>query len=81
MDGFGWIAVMVVALFGFGIWTSYQADKKFEAKMQSEYQGCVDHKESEYTCKAYIESMRARRSADSAETMSAVSVGMSAGKR
>lgn len=73
------IIIGIVALIAFLIFAMVKSEEAFEAKMVKEYADCIAAKETEYTCKSYIQSMRAQRSADNASKMAAVGVGMAIG--
>ena len=82
------VVVGIIGLFIFAIHSSFEAKREFALKIAAEYEKCLAAKETEYTCKAYIQSMEAKRSADEAESsasfaagMSAASIGFAAGSR
>lgn len=67
---FGAVVVLVVL-----VWFCIQGEREFSANLKTEYADCIAKHESEYTCKAYIQSMKAQHAA---EWASAIAVGSAA---
>ena len=55
---------------------AHRSDVQFAAEMNTKMQECLKAGETEYTCKAYINSLEAKRSAETAAVTAGVAVGM-----
>lgn len=72
------ILVVFLAIFGGLVYLATTADQQFEATLSTTYADCVTKKESEYTCKTYVQSMRTERAAQEAAENAALAAGMAA---
>ena len=50
----------------------------FSAYVSQQYSQCIASKETEFTCKAYINTLETKRSADEANSSASMAAGMSA---
>lgn len=70
----GVIIVLICGLF----YSTIKSQEAFEERVSSEYVKCLAAKETIYTCKAYIQSLKAEKAADMASAASGMALGFSA---